>query len=161
MSFLLPDVACLIFDPEWKKTLELRKGDDSTGLKGCPYAGSCLSYSQWFCFHIVDLSSFRWVRKKNQEVWSTVAQCSFPPVVPGEQEDKLALLSYRTWKKDCIRGKVVKGNFSWKKILSGISVFPLSSPCTVGKHCCSLDLNLCISAICLLGENPGRTWLVI
>lgn len=161
MSFLLPDVACLIFDLDWKKTLELGKGDDSRRLKGCPYAGSRMNYSQWFSFHIMGLRSSRLVRKKNEDVWSTLSSCSSPPVVPGEQEDKLALLSYRTWKKDYIRRKVVRGNFSWKKTPSIISVFPLSSPSTIGKHRCSLNLNFCISAVCLLRENPGRTWLVI
>lgn len=115
MPFLLPDVTCLIFDPEWKKTLELRKGDDIRGLKSSPPAGSRMGCSHWFSCHAMDLGNLRLIREKDQEVWSISSQCSFPQVLPGEQEDDVVLLNYRMWKENYIRKEGGRGQFLMEK----------------------------------------------
>lgn len=115
MSFLLPDVTGLIFDPEWKKILELRKGDGIRGSKSSPYTGLRMSYSPWFSCHVMDFRSLRLVREKGQEVWSILSQCSFPQVVPGEQEDNIVLLNYRMWKENYIRKEGDRRQFFMEK----------------------------------------------
>lgn len=155
MSFLLPDVTCLIFDPEWKKTLELRKGDDSRGPKSSPHAGLCMSYSQWFSCRGMDFRSLRLVREKDREVWSILSQCSFPQVVPGEQEDKVVLLNYRMWKENYLRKEGGRRQFFMEKD-AGLEYlyFFQSSPSTTARHCYSFNLNFGLSN----SSVKGKPW---
>lgn len=161
MSFLLPDVTCLIFDPGWKKTLELRKGDDIRGLKSSPCAGSRMGCSHWFSGHAMDLGSLRLVREKDQEVWSILSQCSFPQVVPGEQEDDVVLLNYRMWKENYIRKEGGRRQFLMEKD-TGLeylySFYLLHSP---PPNIATPWIQTFVSAIHLLRKNPCRTWLVV